>query len=53
MANRYVVEHKDGRTFTGTTRELSEITGSHPPWELVAGQFAQYKPVLQANGYTL
>jgi len=45
MAKRYVFEHKDGSTFTGTTRELSEITGSNPaePWKLVVGQYKTHK----------
>ena len=37
--------HKDGSVFTGTSRQLSEKTGSHPAesWKLVKGQYKTHK----------
>lgn len=37
--------HKDGSKFTGTTRELSEMLGSHPAesWKLVNRQYKTHK----------
>ena len=44
-AGVYTFEHKDGRTFTGSTRDLAELVGSHPaePWKLVNGQYKTHK----------
>jgi hypothetical protein len=37
--------HKDESTFTGTTRQLSEMLGSHPAesWKLVKGHYKTHK----------
>lgn len=44
-ATIYNFVHKDGTTFTGTTRQLSEMVGSHPAesWKLVKGQYKTHK----------
>lgn len=41
----YNFVHKDGRTFTGTAPQLSEMVNSHPAesWKLVKGQYKTHK----------
>lgn len=45
QAKKHTFEHKDGTVLTATTRELSNITGSHPAeaWKLVVGQYKTHK----------
>jgi hypothetical protein len=44
-ADVYNFVHKDGSTFTGSTRDLAEMLGTNPaePWKLVKGQYKSHK----------
>jgi group I intron endonuclease len=44
-ANVYNFIHKDGSTFSGSIRQLSELVSSNPaePWKLVKGQYKTHK----------
>jgi hypothetical protein len=50
-ANVYNFIHKDGSTFSGSIRQLSELVSSHPaePWKLVKGQYKTHKGWRLAN----
>ena len=44
-STKYTFQHLDGKVFTGTTGDLSKITGSHPSeaWKLAVGQYKTHK----------
>lgn len=44
-AKKYIFEHKDGTQFTGTTGDLSRITGTHPAevWKLAVREYKTHK----------
>jgi hypothetical protein len=45
FAQKYTFQHKDGSVFVGSTRELSELTGSNPAetWKLSVGKYKSHK----------
>lgn len=44
-SKKYIFEHKDGMKFSGTTGDLSKITGTSPSevWKLAVGEYKTHK----------